>query len=227
MSDNRVIKEIYIDTEGTQIRSYKNSAFYALSSDMVLHRGTQVLFECHLMMADAATYFTPPSGATWLFGIDDTFQADHADLVVSLNAQFNIAGDWGEVAPTAGKISWRVDLTSTALKDALADDTQKAMYACLWMTPVGGNPTLMAQWNITMKNIAVDPTTATAQEGITFPTTEVMNSLINEIKTPTGGLYRLRNGALQLKNSTTSKFHTLSISGAAGEETLDIGPGED
>lgn len=226
MSSDRVIKDMYIDTEGTQIRSFKNSTFYALSPDMAMFRGTQVLFRCHLMMADATTYFAPPAGATWLFGVDDSFVADHTDLVVSLNAQFNIGGDWGDVNVPEGRISWRADLTSQVLKDSLGDSASKTMYACLWMTPNGGNPTLMAQWTVTMKNVAVDPTTATAQEGIVFPTTDVMNSLINEIKVPTGGLYRLQNGALQIKNSTTGLFQTITMSGAAGSETMDYGPGE-
>jgi hypothetical protein len=226
MSDNRVIKEIYLDVEGNQIRSYKNSTFYALSPDLTLFRGSQVLFQCHLMLADASTYFTPPAGGSWLFGIDDTFTVDHADLVTSPHAQFNIAGDWDLLAETTGYICWRVDLTTNELKTSLADAASKAMYADLWFTPSGGNPTLMAQWNITMKNIAVDPTTATAVEGITHPTTDVFNSAIAEMKVPTGGIYRLQNGALQLWNATQSKWHTLSISGAAGEETIDIGPGE-
>ncbi len=226
MSESRVIKEIYLDVEGNQIRSYKNSTFYALSPDLTLFRGSQVLFQCHLMLADGATYFTPPAGGTWLFGIDDQFTADHADLVVSQNAMFNIAGDWDQLLETGGYICWRVDLTTNELKTALADAASKAMYADLWFTPSGGSPTLMAQWNVIMKNIAVDPTTATAVDGITFPTTAVFNSAISEIKTPTGGLYRMHNGAFQLWNATQSKWHTLSISGAAGEETLDIGPGE-
>jgi hypothetical protein len=216
-----------LDVEGNQIRSYKNSTFYALSPDLTLFRGSQVLFQCHLMLADGATYFTPPAGGTWLFGIDDQFTADHADLVTSLHAQFNIAGDWDLLAETAGFICWRVDLTTNELKTSLADAASKAMYADLWFTPSGGSPTLMAQWNITMKNIAVDPTTATAVEGITHPTTEVVNTMIDEIKTPTGGLMRMRNGALQLKNSTTGKWQTITMSGVAGAETMDYGPQED
>jgi hypothetical protein len=215
-----------LDTENNQIRSYKNSTFYALSPDVTLFRGSQVLFQCHLMMADAVTEFPSPAGGTWLFGIDDQFTADHADLVTSLNAQFNIAGDWGELAETSGRICWRVDLTTAALKSSLANLASKPMYADLWFTPSGGNPTLMAQWNVTMKNIAVDPTAATAVEGITYPTTDVFNSAISEIKSPTGGIYRLHNGVLQLWNATQSKWHTLSISGASGSETIDIGPGE-
>jgi len=226
MSDNRVIKEIYIDTEGTQIRSYKNSTFYAPSSSMVLHRGTQVLFQCHLMMADAVTEFSPPAGGTWLFGIDDQYTADHADLVVSANAVFNLDGDWGERAETNGRICWRVDMTTVALKTSLADAASKAMYACLWFTPLGGNPTLMAQWDVTVKNIAVDPTTATAVEGITHPTMDVLIAALANITDPEGGLYRIKNGAIQLKNSTTGLFQTVSLSGTAGSETQDYGPGE-
>ena len=226
MSDNRVIKEIYIDTENTQIRTYKNSTFYAPSSSMVLHRGTQVMFWCHLMMADAATEFTPPAGGTWLFGIDDQYTADHADLVTSLDAVFNLDGDWGERAETNGRICWRVDMTTVALKNSLADAASKAMYACLWFTPLGGNPTLMAQWDVLVKNIAVDPTSATAVEGVTHPTMDVLLAALSNITDPVGGLYRIRNGAFQLKNTTTGEFQTTSLSGAAGSETQDYGPGE-
>jgi hypothetical protein len=225
MSD-RVIKEVYLDVEENQIRLYKNESFFALASDMALFRGSQVLFRCHLMLADAATYFTPPAGGTWLFGIDDQFTADHGDLVVSAHDQFNIPGDWDLLNELGGYICWRVDLTTDALKTSMSNLAAKAMYADLWFTPSGGSPTLMAQWNVTMKNIAVDPTTATAVEGITHPTTGVFNSVISEIKTPTGGLYRLKNGAFQLKHSTYPTFHTLSISGEPGSETIDIGPGE-
>ena len=226
MSD-RVIKEVYLDVEENQIRLYKNESFFALASDMALFRGSQVLFRCHLMLADAATYFTPPAGGTWLFGIDDQFTADHGDLVISAHDQFNIPGDWDLLDELRGYICWRVDLTGEALKTSMSNLAAKAMYADLWFTPSGGAPTLMAQWNIAMKNVAVDPTTATAVEGITHPTTDVFNTAISGITTPTGGLYRLRNGALQLWNATQNKWHTVSVSGVAGSETLDLGPGED
>jgi len=225
MSD-RVTKEIYVDTEGVQLREYKNETFYS-ATPMTLHRGSQVLFRCNLMMADASTYFTPPTGATWLFGIDNVYTADHTDLVLTENANFNTAGDWDKLAVTGGYICWRVDLTTSALKTALGDLPSAKMYACLWMTPNAGYPTLMAAWDLTMNNIAVDPTTATAVAGITYPTTTVFVSAINQILTPTNGLYRIQNGALQLKNSTTGKFQTVSLSGASGSETIDYGPGED
>jgi hypothetical protein len=48
----------------------------------------------------------------------------------------------------------------------------------------------------------------------------------NAIKTPTSGLYRLKNGALQLYNSTTGLYHTLTLAGAAGSEYPSFGAGE-
>jgi hypothetical protein len=159
MSDNRVIKPMYVDTEACEIKGYKNSAFTTLSPEMSLFRGTQVLFEAHLMMADGTTYIATPTGATWLFGIDDTYTRDHADLVTVANDQF-IAADWpGETGAdfANGKVCWRCDLTGAALETSLGALASKPMYCGLWMLPAGGAYTLMCQWNITMKNIAVEP----------------------------------------------------------------------
>jgi len=48
---------------------------------------------------------------------------------------------------------------------------------------------------------------------------------------PVDGAYRLRadaNGAfLQVKNADTGKYHSLFAQGAAGVETLALGPAED
>jgi hypothetical protein len=160
MADNRVIKTMYVDTEACEIKDYKNSAFAVLSPGMSLFRGTQVLFEAHLMLSDGTTYITTPTGATWLFGIDDQFTRDHADLVTVENDQF-IAADWPGVdgADFAnGKICWRTDLTGVALETSLGSLASKPMYAGLWMLPSGGSYTLVCQWELTMRNIAVEPT---------------------------------------------------------------------
>jgi hypothetical protein len=151
---------MYVDTEACEIKGYKNSAFTVLSPGMSLYRGTQVLFEAHLMMSDGLTYITTPAGATWLLGIDDTFTRDHADLVTVANDQF-IAADWpgtGGADFANGKVCWRADLTGVALETSLGTLASKTMYAGLWMLPVGGSYTLMCQWELTMKNIAVEPT---------------------------------------------------------------------
>lgn len=156
MSDNRTVKTIYMNTETNAVCGYANSAFTVLSSDMSLYRGTQVLFRSHLLMSDGTTYYTAPTGASWLFGIDDTFERDHADLVESANDQF-IPDDWESANFTNGKVCWRADLSGEALKTALGSLISKTMYACLWILPVGGAYSLVAQWNVTMKNIAVEP----------------------------------------------------------------------
>jgi len=63
-------------------------------------------------------------------------------------------------------------------------------------------------------------------EGVSFATTDALNADYTAITTPTNGLYRIKNTGLQLWNATQSKFHTISISGAAGSEQVNIGVGE-
>lgn len=225
MSDPRAIKTIYINEELFS-RGVLSGTTWQSAQPLTFYRGTQSLIQAHLLMNDGSTYFKPPAGATWLAGFDNTFIEDHADLVVSLNNQF-IATDWSDADFSNGKICWRMDWSTASLKDALDDNSSMSGWMCLWMTPVGGYPVLIAQWPTTVNNIAVDPTTATPVEGITYPTMDVMLAALANITSPVGGLYRLRNGAFQLKNSTTGKFQTVTTSGAAGSETSDYGPQED
>lgn len=225
MSDLRRPIEIYLDVENSARRALNGTAFTD-PENLTLYRGTQVVFRCHLMMSDATIYYTPALTDVWLFGIDSSYASDHADLVTSLHAQFNQDGDWDERDIVGGKICWRTDLTSVALKNDLGDSTTKTMYCALWVCPSGGNYTLLGHWDITMHNVAVDPTTAVEQDGIAFATVDLLNSDVTDIKTPTGGLYRIRNGALQIKNSTTGKYSTVSLSGEDESETMDYGPGE-
>lgn len=162
MSEDRVIKLMYVDTDSCSIKGYKNSAFVTLDPAMSMFRGTQVLFQCHLMMPNGTDYFKPPTGAQWLFGIDDQYTRDHADLVTSANDQF-IAADWPTVGDVPGadfdngRICWRANLNAANLKTSLGTLASKPMYCGLWMIPVGGGYTLLCQWDITMKNVAVEP----------------------------------------------------------------------
>jgi len=226
MSDLRRIIEVYFDVEGSRYVDKIGDAFSAPKTTMTLYRGTQITFRAHLMRADATTYFQPEVDAVWLFGIDSVYTLDHTDLVSSAADQFNIAADWGSIDIVGGKISWRADLTSATLKADLGDSATKTMYCGLWMAPVGGKYTLMAHWDILMHNVAVDPTTAQSVEGISFATVDLLDADIAQVKTPTNGLYRIKNGALQLYNPDQSKFHTITIAGAAGSEHTSIGDGE-
>jgi hypothetical protein len=158
MSDIRNYIDMYVNTEEFKHVAINGTTFL-VPPTQVLYRSTQVLYRCRLLMSDGSTYFKPPAGCTWLFGIDDQYTRDHAELVTSGNASF-IAGDWPGVGGADfanGKVCWRVDLDVQPLKDSLAATASKTMYAGLYMLPTGGVYTLLCHWDITMKNVAVDP----------------------------------------------------------------------
>jgi hypothetical protein len=225
MSDPRAIKTIFINEE-MFARGLLSGTTWQSAQPLSFYRGSQSLIRAHIMLNDGITYFCPPIGATWLAGFDNEFTGDHADLVVSLNDKF-VAADWSGSDFYNGKLCWRMDWTTQALKGALGDNPSISGWICLWMFPIGESPVLIAQFPAVVNNVAVDPTTATAVEGITYPTTDVLIAAIRNITDPVGGLYRIRNGAVQLKNVTTGKFQTNTNSGAAGAETTDYGPQED
>ena len=226
MSNPRTIRNIFLNTEslgrgilsGTSWQSAQTLSFYV---------GSQSLIQATLLLNDGVTKFLPPAGATWLSGFNTKWAEAQSPEVVSLNDQF-VYTDWSvcDVGFDNGFICWRMDWTTTPLKTILDNSPTVAGYMDLWMIPVGGYPVLIAQWPATVNNIAVDPTTATPVTGITYPTTDVLVSMFNQLTNPTGGLYRIKNGAVQLKNSTTGLFQTIALSGASGSETEDFGPGE-
>ena len=228
MAEQRRMVDMKINTDSVQlVVSSGTTELLTASKVQSLYRGTQVLFRCRMYAGgQTTTLFQPPANAVFLFGIDKDFTPNQTDLVVSAADQFNIAGDWAETLVTDGVICWRADLTSSTLKAALGSDASRTMYACLWMSPVGGEYTLLAQWALTVNNVAVDPTTAIVPDGISFATADALQADYTQITTPTNGLYRIKNGATQLWNPTQSKFHTLTISGAAGVETINFGVGE-
>lgn len=77
------------------------------------------------------------TGYSFIFGIDDSFQSAHTDLVRSNDDKFNISGDWSETDLSGGKITCRVDCSSASILTALEDDSYKIAYAELWATKVG------------------------------------------------------------------------------------------
>lgn len=173
MSDPRAIKTIYLNEEAFS-RGVLSGTTWHPAQPLVFYRGTQSLIRAHIMLADGSTYFKPPAGATWLAGFDNVFTADHTDLVTSLNADF-VAADWADADFANGKVCWRMNWTTTALKSVMANDPSLSGWMCLWMTPSGEDPVLIAQWSVVVNNIAVDPTSATAQEGIVFVTTDMLS----------------------------------------------------
>lgn len=225
MADERSIKTIYLNAEAFA-RGTLSGTTWVPASNLVFYRGAQSLIRAHLMMNDGATYFKPPAGCTWLAGFDNTFATDHPDLVVSENAQF-IAGDWADADFDNGKVCWRMDWTSAALKSALANSPLLQGWMCLWMTPTGGKPSLVAQWTAVVNNIAVDPTTAVAQDGISFVQLDMYNADRNELMHPTGGYYSLRNAIARLKNTTIGKYQTIHLEGPENAPQIVYGLGEE
>lgn len=64
----------------------------------------------------------------WRFGIANLGTTQNP-LVESNNASFNVPGDWVETDPTIGKISIRVNTTSTSLSTDLGASVGKRYYA--------------------------------------------------------------------------------------------------
>lgn len=148
--ENRRIIEIYLDVERGILVDSDGAIPGTLMS---VFRGTELIVRAHLKREDIATYFTPPSGASWFFAIDNSFDPAHNDLVVTQNSMFNLSADWSDLDVANGKICWRVDTATTQLKSALGTSASEDMYAELWMTPAGVDPILLCQWQVTVKNI--------------------------------------------------------------------------
>jgi len=220
MSNARAIIEMYVNVEQFKYVSKNGAAFFA-PPIMELRRGTQIQFNCHLMLSDATTYFAPPAGATWMFGIDNVYTQAHAELVVSSNADF-VAADWTESDFLGGKVCWRVDLTSDSLKAALGDAASSNMYCALWMTPSGGKAALMAHWDVTMRNVAVDPTSPTVEPGIQYDTVDRADSTYQKMKTDMGEIWFKEGKQPLLFCVATGKYHRLALDQQQGAVILTI-----
>ena len=115
------------------------------------------------LVDDAGEAYALDAGTTFLFGIDNVFTPGHADLVLSPDAEFNVAGDWADVDLAEGKISNRADCATAELATALAAAESANMYAVLWaIPPLPDKPYLLAHIKITMGNVAVEPGPTTA-----------------------------------------------------------------
>lgn len=236
MSNTRRIIPITLDAESSARRVVVGTALSAPDSTqaMNLYYGTQCLFCATIYSGAVATPDSPPADATWLFGIDDKFDADKPDLVISLNDDFNHADDWPGTSGlnvAGGRICFRVSLTDPKLKAALALLSSlipsKIMYAYLWMFPAGGvGNVLKATWPVTMFRVAVDPTTAVACQNITHPTLDQANASY----VPQWGdqaRWRWKNGGWQYKFEEDSKWRSMAPKITDGQPGMAWGNPED
>lgn len=166
MSNERRIIPIIIDVQnGYPVVSVADRQ--PVPTPITLYDKTLLIYQA-LFINAAGEAVAVPEGASWIFGIGDDF--DHIPVVLSNADQFNIAADWSEVAPAAGKVCWRADLTDSRLATALAGkNSLTSMYANLWMSTTAGWD-LKCQWNVNLMPVAINPTTATAGEGISHVT---------------------------------------------------------
>jgi len=153
MSDPRKVSEIYVDVDTPQLVDVNNSIVH---TPIIVYRKSQLIFKVHLRLADGSTYFTPPVGAEWVFMIDNSYEPLHPDLVVSDNAQFNVAGDWASMDVANGKICFRVNTATAQLTTEMGSSASKEMTGEIWMLPIGGDPSLVIQFSILVKNIVGD-----------------------------------------------------------------------
>lgn len=158
MADSRRVIVMYADVENSKIKSEDNAD---LRDNMVFFRGSQLLIQCHLRLSDGSTYMKPPAGAQWFFGIDNSYIAGHADLVVSAADQFNISEDWTSLNAENGKICFRVNTATTQLTTAVGTSASIDTTGELWYTVPGSYPVLVCQWPITVKNIVCEIETDT------------------------------------------------------------------
>lgn len=174
MSDQRRITEIYVNMDDSVLVDSNGSI---QTTVLPLFRRSQTLFRCHLQLRDGSAFVTPV-GAQWVFIIDDSYDPDHADLVVSDNVQFNVAGDWTLTNPLTGLITWRVNTATTQLTADIGSAASKAMTAELWMLPSGGDPTLVVQFPVLIKNIVGD---VGADAGLIYVSTNMLKWDGNDI----------------------------------------------
>ena len=145
----------YVNTD----RAYFVSSDNGSSTDgnnLTIWVGTHIIVQCHLRLDDGVNYFKPETGSSWYFGVDDVYGTSHADYIATLNADFNIAGDWSLLNVAGGLICFRVDATTTALKTVMSGIATKNMIGELWYTPPGGKDTLLCQMTAVIKNIVTD-----------------------------------------------------------------------
>jgi len=151
-----------------------NSDNFPVRDKLILFRGTHIIIRADIVLGEQnapQTPFTPDPASEWEFRVDTVFGPGQDDLIVSLNDQFNKSEDRDDLDVDNGKISFRVDTTSTQLETLLGVLEFVTASAELWMIPPNENPVLVCQFNITLKNIATEIGTSS---DLVFTTTNLI-----------------------------------------------------
>jgi|GEM_PF-2319244 len=180
MSDNYSPVEIILDasTRSRRVVSGVGPALVLPDATQAIHipYGASCLFMATIYKGTTTAAFSVPTGSVFLYGADDVFTSNHADPVVSLDAQFNQPGDWTGMNVANGKICWRANFATDELKAALNTHAVSLasvlFHHCLWMMPPGLGWVPIAFFDLYIDRAAVDPITAVQVDNITQLTTE-------------------------------------------------------
>lgn len=187
---NRRIIDLYMDVE-TGILVDADGA--RLTSNLILQRGTNVLFKVRCVDA-ANAVFAIDSSVSFFFGIDKDFTADQADEVTSNHSEFNIDADWpasGDgISLSNGRFSCRASLSTTLLKTNLGSLNQAVHWASFWMQDTTGFWTLLCQFPVDMWNVAADPTSPAAADVPNYITAGTFANVIEQFTE--GGIAKVR-----------------------------------
>lgn len=117
-------KEIHYDTQPQSITS-SNTSSVASTYAPTVHYGNNYILDIEVRSNCVATDLDDL--IDWRLGVGNLSTLQNP-LVESVDADFNVPGDWSETDPTIGKISARMNTTSTTLNTDLGTTAGKRYY---------------------------------------------------------------------------------------------------
>lgn len=173
------IRDLYVNVDSRSLTDSNGKTL--LLPTMVELFKTQALYRFTLKDA-AGNAFAIESGTTFYFAVSNTAGDDDSDLVTSDNDQFNISGDWTAASLTDGKICARVNFNTSNLDTALTTSAEiTTPRGELWMTPPGGNPTPLLQFQFTIRNIWTSVGNPPGAAGLTYLTQAAYEAAIAQM----------------------------------------------
>jgi len=142
-------KGVNYDTQPQSITSSNSSSVASTSAPTVCY-GNNYILDIEVRTNCVSTDLDDLG--TWRLGVGNLSTLQNP-LVESLNADFNVPGDWTETDPTIGKISARMNTTSTTLNTDLGSVSGKRYYCEISGTSIStGDIITVAVFPINIKN---------------------------------------------------------------------------
>ena len=158
------VVEIYLDTTNSIQTGANGGGEVSRTAKMTLHRATHSIIRAHLYDMDGS-YISIPANTEFFFYIDNSYApADLSPVITDDQSKFNLVADWADVDYQNGKVCWQVDTTPSQLLAKFTAESDPAllnMYAELWMQAPSESRSLLAQWDMVMRNIISDDESST------------------------------------------------------------------